>query len=110
MAYGYRWKPSKTAKREFANKMREIEAFCEEKGISSSMTNDSYYFVINGQQYRVSNHSVEASYRNGGYHEYEATNGRFEDTIYIHASKTRIIDIYNDLSNGYKLNGRGVRI
>lgn len=112
----YRWKPSKTKAREFANKMNEIEQFCFDNGIISSRTNDSYYFTIDGVNYRVSNHSVEASNRHAYdefgnkkrdfYHE----NGRENDTVYIHASKTRIIDIYNDLKAGYKLNGRGVRV
>ena len=94
----YRWSPSKTAKREFAEKMEEVEAFCREHGISASRTNDSYYFTLNGQGYRVSNHSVESS----PYH-----NGRDADTIYIHAGKTRIIEIYTNLAKGYALDGRG---
>lgn len=104
----FKWKPSKTARREFAQKMREIDAFCEEHDISQSLSSDSYYFEINGQYYRVSNHSVEASYRNshGKYH----CTGRLDDVIYIHASKTRIMDIYNDLAAGYTLDGRGNRI
>lgn len=111
----YRWRPSKTQAREFAKKMEEIDDFCRENGIRSSSSNDSYYFTINGQKYRVSNHSVEASnshaYNWAGeqvrplYH----ANGREDDTIYIHASKTRIMDIYNDLKNGYTLDGRGNR-
>ena len=64
----------------------------------------------------MSNHSVEASnahaYDSFGeqvrdvYHEV----GREEDVKYIHASKTRIIEIYNDLLDGYELDGRGNRI
>ena len=111
-----RWKPSKTAAREFAEKMREIEAFCSEHGIHSSLSNDSYYFTLNGVNYRVSNHSVEASNakaydsvtgekRRELYHE----GGREADTVYIHASKTRIMEIYNDLAAGYELDGRGNR-
>ena len=67
------------------------------------------------KKYRVSNHSVEKSnataYDELGrkvhpiYHE----GGREEDTVYIHASKTRIIQIYNDLKAGYELDGRGNR-
>lgn len=105
MAYYYRskWQPSKSAKRYFANKMKEIEKFCEENGISSSFSNDSYYFTLNGQDYRVSNHTIEMSnanaYRivNGSYiqvREQYHNDKREEDIIYIHASKTRIIDIY----------------
>ena len=117
MAYGYKWKPSKTAAREFARKMDEIADFCESHGIHQSARGDSYYFMIGGVEYRVSNHSIEASNRHAYdeetgeqirelYHE----GGRRDDVVYIHASKTRIIEIYNDLLNGYKLDGRGNRI
>ena len=103
-----RWKPSKAAKKEFAQKMNEIDQFCTDNKISSSASSDSYYFTINGQRYRVSNHSVESSCRNshGKWH----TGGREEEVIYIHASKTRIMDIYNDLKVGHKLDGRGNRV
>ena len=108
--------PSKSAKREFAIKMKEIDEFCKENSIQASLSNDSYYFSINGQKYRVSNHSVETSNRGAYdsltgeklrdlYHEH----GREDDTIYIHAGKTRIMDIYTDLINGYELDGRGYR-
>ena len=112
----YKWRPSKTAKREFAIKMDEISKFCQKNGIIASSSNDSYYFTINGQRYRVSNHSIEASNR-GCFNQWgekvreeyhDAT--RSKDVIYIHASKTRIIDIYNNLKAGYKLNGRGEKI
>ena len=61
--YRKAWKPSKTVKREFAEKMREIENFCAKNGIHSSLSNDSYYFTVDGINYRISNHSVEASNR-----------------------------------------------
>lgn len=109
----YKWRPSKTAKREFAQKMSEIDDFCYANGISQSR--DSYYFTINGKDYRVSNHSVEASNRHA-YDEFGNQkrrvyhpNGREDGTIYIHASKTRIIEIYNDLKAGYELDGHGKR-
>lgn len=115
MGYRYKWKPSKTAKREFAEKMREIDTFCKENDISQSNTSDSYYFALNGKNYRVSNHTIEASNRHA-YNEFgEQTralyhpNGRDDDTIYITASKTRLIEIYKDLSAGYDLDGRGYR-
>lgn len=107
------WKPSKSKAREFAKTMDEIYDFCSENHISHSLSCDSYYFTINGQSYRVSNHSVEASnaaaYNWVGeqirdiYHD----DGRREDTIYIHAGKTRIREIYADLLAGKKLDGRG---
>ena len=111
----YRWKPSKKAIREFKNKMNEIDEFCEKNNIGCSATKDSYYFTINGQDYRVSNHSIESSNKHafnqygeqvrGLYHPLE----RSDYITYIHASKTRIIEIYNDLKNGYELDGRGNR-
>ena len=111
-----KWRPSKTAVKEYAQKMDEIGSFCAENGIEQSRAGDSYYFTVNGQKYRVSNHSVEASNK-GAYNEiYGKTRelyhegGRREDTIYIHAGKTRIMEIYNDLVNGYKLDGHGNRI
>lgn len=94
------WRPSATAKREFAKKMDEIRTFCSKNGIYQSMSGDSYYFMLDGVSYRVSNHSVESS----PYH-----NGRIDGEVYIHASKTRIMDIYNDLVQGYVLDGRGNR-
>lgn len=113
MGYFYKWKPSKTARREFAKTMSDIDEFCAENNIHASANNDSYYFRINGQKYRVSNHSVEASNR-GAYDEFGNQkrdlyheNGREDNVIYIHAGKTRIKQIYNDLKNGKKLDGRG---
>lgn len=115
MSYNRKWKPSKSAAKEFAQKMSEIDQFCKEHNISASRSNDSYYFTIDGQNYRVSNHSIEAS-NNKAYHEVYGKirdkyhpDEREEDVIYIHASKTRIIDIYSDLLNGYTLDGRGNR-
>lgn len=115
MAYKRRYKPNKAEAREFAALMRKIEDFCLDHGIQRSMRSDSYYFVLNGQNYRVSNHSVEASNRSAYddfgnlkrelYHQ----NGREDYVVYIHASKTRIMDIYNDLAAGFILDGRGNR-
>lgn len=115
MGYGYRYRPSASARREFAIKMKEIEEFCYENGIDKSRSGDSYYFMIDGKKYRVSNHSVEASNAHA-YNEFGECvrekyhpDGREDDVIYIHAGKTRIIDIYSDLKKGYKLDGRGNR-
>lgn len=115
MGYGRRWKPSKSAAREFAEKMDEIKKFCNENGIDYSLSCDSYYFIVNGIKYRVSNHTIEASnykaYDEDGniIRELYHPNGRESDTIYITAGKTRIMDIYNDLKNGYELDKRGNR-
>ena len=59
--YKRKWHPSKSAKAEFKNKMTEIEDFCNKNGIDRSVRNDSYYFMLNGKNYRVSNHTIEAS-------------------------------------------------
>ena len=109
-----RWKPSRTKAKEFAQKMKEIDDFCNENNIVQSSSSDSYYFEINGQKYRVSNHTVDASNR-GAYDELTGSNkrelyhpnGEEDDTIYITAGKTRIMDIYNNLKAGKKLDRRG---
>jgi hypothetical protein len=98
--YSRKWKPSQSEAREFAQKMKEIDAFCEQNGISASRTQDSYYFTVNEVKYRVSNHSIRSS----TYHE-----DNEPDVVHIHASKTRIMEIYNDLMAGYELDGHGKR-
>lgn len=111
----YKWKASKAAAAEYGAKMREIEQFCQDHGISSSLSNDSYYFTLNGKNYRVSNHTVAASNR-GAYNDLgeqlreEYHPGGEAEMICITAGKTRIMDIYNDLVEGYKLDRRGNRI
>ena len=112
---GYRrWKPSKTKAREFVQKMEEIRDFCNENGIDYSASMDSYYFMVNGKKYRVSNHTIETS-NSGAYVDGIQVRDKYHDdirandTIYIHAGKTRIIDIYNDLKDGYLLDGKGNR-
>jgi len=115
MVYRIKWRPSKAKGCEFAETMEDIHSFCKEHGIDYSINIDSYYFHIDGQAYRVSNHSVEAS----NSHAYDCMGnkvrevyhpgGRRKDVIYIHAGKTRIREIYNDLKAGYQLDGRGNR-
>lgn len=111
----YKWKPSKSAAQDFARKMNEIDEFCLKNDIHASANNDSYYFTLNGKNYRVSNHSIEKSnacaYNSMGVkirEEYHPE-GRQANTIYIHASKTRIMDIYNDLKANISLDGCGRR-
>lgn len=111
----FKYKPSKAKAKEFAEQMQKINEFCNENGIIQSLSSDSYYFTINGQSYRVSNHTIETSNKKAynafgekvrdTYHE----STRRDDTIYIHASKTRIIEIYNNLVAGFELDGRGNR-
>lgn len=93
--------------------MKEIDEFCTEHGIDQSRTGDSYYFTVNGQSYRVSNHSIEAS--NAAAYNWQGeqvrdkyhADGRADGVVYIHAGKTRIIEIYNNLKDGKELDGRG---
>ena len=59
--------------------------------------------MLNGIEYRISNHSVESSNRNCVWHR----EGRIKGVLYIHASKTRIIEIYQNLEKGFQLDGRG---
>ena len=108
-----RWRPSRTKAREFAEKMDKIQRFCNEHDIDYSASMDSFYFEINGQKYRVSNHTVAQSNRGA----YDEVNGRKrglyhpegerDDTVYITASKTRIVDVYEALKEGKVLDRRG---
>ena len=109
----YKKRFSKTAKKEFAMKMAEIEKFCKENNIHSSLSNDSYYFTLNDKFYRVSNHTISASNRHAfdefGQQKRELYHDADEENFYIciTASKTRIIEIYNNLKQGKILNKRG---
>lgn len=114
--YRMKWKPNKTQVKEFAAKMDEIDQYCVDHHISRSMSSDSYYFEVNGQCYRVSNHTIEASNRKAFddfgnqirdvYH----PEGRDSEVIYITASKTRLIEIHEALLAGKKLDKRGREI
>ena len=113
MGYRYKKSFSKSEKREFAKKMEEIDEYCAEHGISHSLSSDSYYFEVNGQSYRVSNHTIEASNRAAyddlgnqireKYHD----DKRDPEVIYITASKTRLIEIHQAILAGKTLNKRG---
>jgi len=110
-----KWKPSKKSKEEFKEKMEAIEKFLDEHAdVSASRSRDSFYFTVNGTQYRVSNHSIEASNAKA-YDEFtgeqirEKYHGdcRGNGTRYIHASKTRLIEIYNAIKDGKQIDGHG---
>ena len=110
------WRPSRSKAREFAETMRKIEEFCEKNNISRSASSDSYYFTINGEDYRVSNHTQKASdrgmYRNGekvreSYHRKADGTYEYDRRHEITAGKTRIIEIYTALSEGKRLDKRG---
>ena len=93
--YYYKKSFSKTAKKEYAEKMDLIGDFCKVNNISHSALNDSYYFRLNGIDYRISNHTIAASNKAAydwlgnqirpEYHQ----GGEDADTVYITASKTR---------------------
>ncbi|MGI5977000.1 MAG: hypothetical protein ACOX68_04820 [Candidatus Limivicinus sp.] len=105
--------PTNQQIKEFKAAMAAIEPFCIEHDIDHSLSYDSYYFVVDGKLYRVSNHTIEqsnrAAYDRYGnlwrplYHDEK----RDPNVCYIYASKTRIIEIYNNLMAGKKLDGRG---
>lgn len=111
MGYYRKWKPSKTQVKKFVEKMDEITQFCEAHNITQCR--DSYYFELNGKNYRVSNHTIEASnsraYNSMGeqvrpkYHPF----GEKPYDQCITASKTRLIEIYAALEQGHKLSRRG---
>lgn len=108
-----KWSFNKTQKKEFAGKMAEIERFCENNKISKSFNSDSYYFTLDGKKYRVSNHTIEASnakaFDDDGtkWRNFYHTKEEEERTICILASKTRLIEIYNNLKDGKTLDKRG---
>ena len=106
MAYR-KWKPSKDAAREFAQKMSEIEEYCNENGIRKSLSSDSYYFSHDGVDYRVSNHSVERSIDPYGYHYHGDSKEYRESTFCIHAGKTRIMEIHKLIVSGVKIDHKG---
>lgn len=102
--------------------MAEIDAFCEEHGISQSSTSDSYYFSIGDERYRVSNHTQEASDRGmfhtdpytgefiqvrNSYHQKADGSYEYDREHEITAGKTRIIEIYTALSEGKRVDKRG---
>lgn len=116
MGFKFKWKPSKTQKREFAKTMNEIDEFCEQNHITASKNNDSYYFTLHGTEYRVSNHSIEKSNskafdsEGNQIREKYHPDTRDKKVVYIHAGKTRLIEIYTNLKKGLKLDGRGNRV
>lgn len=118
---GYKF--SKTAAKQYAEQMEEIRYFCNKNNINYSNSMDSYYFTINNVDYRVSNHTEEAS--NNGAYDFKGEQTRslyhtgnidnidfnnIREYVSITAGKTRIKEIYNDLKDGYPLNKRGNRI
>lgn len=109
MFYSRPFRLSKKRIREYIEQMNHIKEFCEINGIARTSDSDGYYFVVNGQPYRVGNslYAKEAFVYDpvsGKHIETDDTN-----TIYFYASKTRIIDIYNDIIAGYELDGHGRR-
>lgn len=105
-----KWKPSKAAKREFAEQMERIHEYCSENGISYSVSSDSYYFCHNGIEYRISNHAVEKSVSSTG-ERYHGNSKEYRDKVFcIHASKTRLIEIHSLIINGKHVDHKGKEI
>lgn len=110
---GYRsWEPSKKKLREYAQQMAEIDAYCNEHGISQSASSDSYYFSHNGINYRISNHTRAASnakaisWTGEQVREKYHTEANAPD-VDIFAGKTRIIEIHKAILAGHTLDKRG---
>ena len=104
---GYKWKPSKSKAREFANKMNEIDEYCVKNGIQQSRSSDSYYFYHDGVAYRISNHAVERSISRDGYR-YHGDSAEYKKVVFcIHAGKTRIIEIHKAIISGAKVDHKG---
>lgn len=110
----YKWKPNKAQAAEFMKQMNELEDFLfTHMDISASASRDSFYFTHNGTKYRVSNHSIEASnakaydYLGNQVRDKYHADQREQDTRYIHASKTRLIEIYNRITSGIEVDGYG---
>lgn len=105
----YRFSYQYDKKRGFSANMERIDRFCRNNGIKRSACSESYYFSIDGQKYRVSNHTIEESnakaYSSTGeqvrklYH----PDGELDDVIYIKAGKNKIIDIYKSIRAGKNL-------
>lgn len=97
----YKWRPSKARISEFVETMNEIDEYCSKNGISQSARGDSYYFDWNGKHYRISNHSIESS----KYHNDDERKDK--NNVFIHASKTRLIEIHQKIISGKEVDGRG---
>lgn len=108
------WTPSKNDKQNYIAQRQELDKFCKDNNISVSMSGDSYYFTIEGQDYRISNHTIEKSdsgmYRNDPYLGNIKVRDSYHtdrDTISFTASKLRVPEIYNNLKVGLTLDKRG---
>ena len=78
-------------RREFALRMKRIDEFCKRHHILKSRGSDAYFFAINGRSYVIANRRRKVP----------------QGTIFILASKTRIMKIYEDLACGIQLDVRG---
>lgn len=102
---------SRTAKREFAEKMDTVQSYCDNNSISYSSSMDSFYFSFNGLKYRISNHTIAKS-NAGAFDEYgnqirEKYHNSDNEMICIFAGKTRLIEIHQKIINGIKIDKRG---
>lgn len=81
---------------------KRIVLFCKLNGITYSTSLDSFYFSLNGKDYRISNHSLEDSikFSHGRYHTNKEQN---KNLICIQADKSQLFKIYNKLKEGKEI-------
>jgi len=98
----------------YDEEMHDIQVFCKKHHIITDKNHNSYYFKLNGQKYRVSNHTIDESNKrafnrfNGRqFREIYHPEGEDPNVVYIIAGKRKIKRIYNDLRMGRKLDKRG---
>ena len=108
---GYKYKVSKSKSREYAEKMDPIKNYCDANQINYSESMDSFYFTVNGEKYRISNHTVNASNKAAfdemGNQIREFYHSDNEGYICIFASKTRLIEIHSKIISGIAIDVRG---
>ena len=92
--YGHKSKYNLSQKKitEYKRKMREIEKFCKENNIKASYNYNNYEFELNGIKYTIQNCATPPS---------------TENEVFIYAGKTRLIEIYDCLKAGKKIDRRG---
>ena len=101
-------------------RIKQIEEFCKEHNITHNSNYDSFYFEIKGQQYRISNHSIDDSVHRDkktnklvNHHidgnEIKNSHEYCSQVKCYYAFQSRLEYIYNDIVKGYQLDNNGRR-